>query len=92
VLDLAGDATKDSLAGKVAALVDPKQSPWGEFDSAEELKDHLRDNWSTYDNVYDAWENDGKLATLLKQKYQWIRHDKETYPEGATTFVCLRGL
>ena len=91
VLDLRKE-TKRSLADKLADAVDPSDSPWGSFKDRVELKEALDDRWGTYDNLYDIWENDAKTARFLERQYQWIVHDKETYPEGATTWVSLRGI
>lgn len=36
--------------------------------------------------VYEVWEDRGNVWDAL-QEYDWIIHDQETYPDGATTYV-----
>lgn len=48
----------------------------------------LADSWR-YDNAYQVWENESWVKDILKNNYDWIKHDFEDFPPGATTWVKL---
>ncbi len=93
VLDLVdAPEPKKLLAHAISQKVDLEDSPWGYFESSDALEDHLEQEWSTYDDIYNTWENDSALDTILPKLFRWIRHNDESYPEGSTTWVSLRGI
>ncbi len=83
VLDLTGESNPMRyLADKLA------EDHGLDYDEAHELYERI----GMQPFVYEAWENDSKIKRMIKEKYKWIRHDAETFPEGATTWVSLDGI
>lgn len=84
-----GDARVLDLRGNrnpVAELCEAIEADFAEeVERYGDLDSYIRSFGYAY--VYEIWENNDRVRAALADRYDWVVHDQETFPERATTWV-----
>lgn len=74
ILDIRGDDAMYELAVAI---------------DSEDPDEQVREWRGDVSHLYEIWENSKRVREALIERFDWIVHNAETFPERATTYVRI---